>query len=149
VLETTKIGLYINCEALLNSMATRAEVRDAVLRLGIVVEEFTPVMLPFSLQEQELVRSVLDEMAEEGSIVPLPPAPSKYRLTSSPSEILVDTLDTTDLYLRSTVYGPSRVDGLWTLYLSTNAGEIQVRVDNAAARDLWAEVKDVPTIWTD
>jgi hypothetical protein len=125
-------------------MVTRTEIRETALILGAIVGQVSQSMLPFGIQNHRLVRDVLDEMEEEGTLEPAYTGSYHYHLTSEPAEVLVDFISLTDLRLFSTNYGPSETDGLWKLYLITSAGQLALNVDDTAAHDLWSEIKDVP-----
>jgi len=127
-------------------MVTREEVKDTALILGSVFGEVSQSMLPFGVQNHELVQNVLEEMVSEGVLEPAYSGSYHYHLASDLAEVLIDVTSRTDLRLLSTNYGPSETDDVWKLHLSTSAGELILDVDDIAARDLWVEVKDVPNL---
>jgi hypothetical protein len=129
-------------------MVSTEEIRNTALMVGALMGEVSQSMLPFGIQNHKLVSEVLEEMAQDGTLKRPYTGSYHFQLTCDPAEVFVGALSEGELNLISANYGPSDEDGIWKLWLSTSGGSLVLNIDDAAAYDLWAEIKDVPYLPT-
>jgi hypothetical protein len=129
-------------------MVSKEEIRNTALMVGALMGEVSQSMLPFGIQNHKLVSEVLEEMAQDGTLKRPYTGSYHFQLICDPTEVFVGALSEGELNLISANYGPSDEDGIWKLWLSTSGGSLVLNIDDAAAYDLWAEIKDVPYLPT-
>lgn len=126
-------------------MDTEEQIRDTILKVGAVLEEFTPRMFAPKKEEYERVSDVLVKMEQQGEIQRCSIVPPTWRLTSKGQEKHLGVYSSyPEIKVKSVNYGPSEKDGEWCLTFTTQVGDLILYLDDAAMHDLWVEVKDVP-----